>query len=110
MNSSELKEAWITASVDLGIKVNTSFKITGVESIFILIEDFGGKTGTMVIPIGAINEVQYQIILTQGYYCSQVGNDYNHYNRDYFIDTLNDWGYFGDDSLRPDWFTGEPWG
>ena len=34
---------------------------------------------------------------------------FNAVNMERFIDTLNDWGWFGDKSSRPEWYTGAPW-
>jgi hypothetical protein len=31
------------------------------------------------------------------------------YNRQLFIDTLNDWGWFGEKGAEPPWYTGKPW-
>ena len=45
-----------------------------------------------------------------GYYCSALNFEhYKNYDRQYFIDTLNDWGYFGDASKKPHWYTGQSW-
>lgn len=34
---------------------------------------------------------------------------YADYDREVFVDTLNDWGWFGDAQRAPAWFTGRPW-
>jgi hypothetical protein len=44
-----------------------------------------------------------------GYYCSALNPlSYANYERDSFIETLNDWGYYGADSKKPKWYTGTP--
>jgi hypothetical protein len=41
-------------------------------------------------------------------YFSQLGPSYLKYERALFVDTLNDWEWFGTGSPPP-WYTGEPW-
>ncbi len=44
-------------------------------------------------------------------YCSEVDEEaYSQYNRELFVETLNDWGWFGDSSAIPEWYTGHPRG
>lgn len=44
-----------------------------------------------------------------GYYGSNLSPSYRQYDRQSFIDTLNDWQRFGENALRPLWYTGKPW-
>ncbi len=45
-----------------------------------------------------------------GYYCSAIDPEsYSTYDRETFIDTLNDWGYFGEISNTPKWYSGQAW-
>jgi hypothetical protein len=39
---------------------------------------------------------------------SQLSPWYLRYDRALFVDTLNDWGWFGEGPL-PSWYSGEPW-
>jgi hypothetical protein len=40
-------------------------------------------------------------------YCSEVDEAaYSKYDRELFTETLSDWGWFGDASAFPDWYTG----
>ncbi len=34
---------------------------------------------------------------------------YAKYSRDLFVDTLNDWGWYGPEYGSPQWFSGQPW-
>ena len=46
-----------------------------------------------------------------GYYLSGLYPEgYDHYDRENFIATLNDWGWKGPEAERPDWCTDQPWG
>jgi hypothetical protein len=44
----------------------------------------------------------------QGMGWSILGSAYLRYDRELFIDTLNDWGWCGEGD-PPSWYTGEPW-
>ena len=37
-------------------------------------------------------------------------DSYEPYRRELYIDTLNDWGWFGPSTAEPSWFTGAYWG
>jgi hypothetical protein len=42
------------------------------------------------------------------YYFSAVNYEsYSKYNRELFIETLIDWGYFGDNNKKPKWYIGQ---
>jgi len=42
-----------------------------------------------------------------GFYCSALNPfHYDHYDRDNFIETLTDWGYFGQPENKPEWYAG----
>jgi hypothetical protein len=44
-----------------------------------------------------------------GYFCSVLFPTYEEYKRELFIDTLDDWQFFGSERERPPWYTGKPW-
>ena len=44
----------------------------------------------------------------EGLYPSLLGESYRAYDRELFIDTLNDWGWYGGGD-PPSWYTGRPW-
>jgi len=43
-----------------------------------------------------------------GYFVSVVSTSYEDYDRELFVDTLNDWQWFGPGD-PPEWYTGQPW-
>ena len=112
MNASEKKliEAWKQAAVDLQISVKTPFKLidlNGNEIYFsLLIEGFGSKLGTLIITLDDFTH--FDLPEEHGYYCSALNlKSYSKYNREDFIDTLEDWQYFGDPHLKPNWYSGK---
>ena len=111
MHFEKVIDAWSEAALDLKIRIRSPFYLTtsnGDELKFsLLIEQFGNELGTIVFSID--DKTGYLRANEFGFYCSCISLDYSNYNRKIFVDTLNDWGYFGKDSDKPDWYTGQPW-
>ena len=103
-------EAWLEAGRELGIRVVAPFKLQtsdGTERWFeALIPDFGGPNGTVA---GNCNDELYDIRKQNGYYASNLYSSYRKFDRQHFIDTLNDWGWYGGRRQEPPWYTGKPW-
>jgi hypothetical protein len=104
--------AWLEASKDLGITVVAPYCIEtgGQESLLCeaLIADFGSPTGAIAITARSRRKVRPLLRKANRWY-SDLGHGYARYDRRLFIDTLNDWGWFGNADLKPDWYTGQPW-
>ncbi len=105
-----ISQAWRNAAKDLGIRVVAPFAMlaAGNESItyeaYVL--DFGGPKGTVV---GVLEDKLHDCRAAQGYYYSNLSASYRLYVRQHFINTLNDWGWYGPAELRPFWYSGESW-
>ena len=106
----EISHAWLEAAKDLEIRVTAPFTIDVEEDEPHIYEahvkDFGGSKGTVV---GVVDDRLDDCRAAQGYYSSNLTPSYRSYQRQHFIDTLNDWGWFGPQELRPDWYTGKSW-
>lgn len=110
-NFHKLISAWRKAEKDLLIKIIAPFDLTdenGQEiNYWLLVKDFGSKHGTLIL--SADDTTDFGIAEKHGYYCSALNTkSYDKYDRELFIDTLNDWGYFGDEANKPKWYNGEP--
>lgn len=108
---SKVIEAWRQAAADLGIQSTSPFTIThqGIDLICLgLVHRFGRKIGTI---ISVINEPSSKISFfnSDEYFQSNLGSGYGNYKRQLFIDTLDDWQFFGTDSERPAWYSGKSW-
>ncbi len=68
--------------------------------------DFGGPQGSVV---GVLDDKLGDCRAGQGYYYSNLAPSYRRYERKHFIDTLNDWGWYGPTGLQPSWYTGKSW-
>ena len=104
-----ISEAWLQAANDLGIRVTAPFvmKCDGEAVLWeAYIADFGGPAGTVVGSQHSPGRDERQV---KGYYASNLWPSYRVYSRKLFIDTLNDWRWFGDPESRPSWYTGQPW-
>jgi hypothetical protein len=92
----EISNAWIQAAADLDIRVVAPFSLATIEGESILFEahilDFGGAKGSIV---GNQGSEFGGVRKASGYYYSNLYPGYRRYHRQLFIDTLNDWGWFG---------------
>ncbi len=109
INFYDVIEAWKNASIDLNIKIQTPFIITTSDKIEIsyglMVENFGKPKGTIIFSIYDMKNIN--IPEKYDYYCSALNPEvYSTYDRDVFIEVLNDWGYYGEKSETPEWYTG----
>jgi hypothetical protein len=105
----QISDAWRQAVADLGIRVVSPFKLVSeggeVELFEAHVLDFGGPSGTVVGSQDSGADIRKRL----GYYASNLFPTYRTYARQHFIDTLNDWGWFGEPGKQPPWYTGKPW-
>ena len=105
-------EAWKQAEMDLGIKIKSPFQLSlgssNILSVDILVENFGSEKGTIILTTDDMDN--FNIPEKYGYYCSALNPVvYSNYDKEMFVDTLNDWGFYGDESAKPEWYSGKPW-
>jgi len=107
-DNEKLIEAWKEASIDLKIDIETPFLLQtdrGVIKYDLLIKSFGSENGTLIITTDDMSE--FDTAQKFGFYCSALNPCcYNKYDKENFIETLADWGYFGISENKPDWYTG----
>jgi hypothetical protein len=66
--------------------------------------------GTVVLSLDSPDRERLRgVAQRSGYYYSLLAHTYDRFDRDLFIETLNDWGWKGDKADRPEWCTDEPW-
>ena len=104
--------AWRNAATDLGIRVVAPFELltdSGTTAFPLFLPVFGRPAG-MVCCVRGVPLGEPAAAEQVGHYCSILyPQAYSRYDRKRFIDTLNDWQYFGPPESRPAWYTGEPW-
>ena len=110
----DIASAWHTAADDLGLEIVAPYilKSHGREFTFVaLIRKFGSNNGTLLcLPAQWDDEGFAEVAEAAGFYCSGLyPESYSQYERQRFIDTLNDWGWFDKESNIPEWYTGKSW-
>jgi hypothetical protein len=96
-------KAWKEAVEDLEIEIESPFYLK--QSKFpILVKNFGSNLGTIIIDMDDIDTAEE--LFPEKFYWSGINpNSYCEYNRDHFINTLEDWGWFGPVSKKPSWYS-----
>jgi hypothetical protein len=109
----EIMGAWKQAARDLGIRVEIPFTMKMENGDIDFYEghvlDFGGPKGAVFGAID-VDENSTKSRTENGYFTSDLGLRYRRYDRQFFIDTLDDWKWFGPEGGQPNWYTGKNWG
>ena len=101
-----IANAWLVAAHDLGISVISPFILKGRDgeeySFIALIKEVGSPKGTLICLPEQWDDYGYAAIAEeQGYYCSGLyPHGYSKYDREHFIETLNDWGWYDEKPRR----------
>src|SRR4029077_5223774 len=103
--------AWREAAKDLGIRFTAPFSADRDGRHFDnlgLVHRFGRRVGTIISVIDEPSSFT-RYPADDDYYSSQLSPNYGDYDRQHFIDTLDDWKFCGPDSERPSWYSGKDW-
>jgi hypothetical protein len=111
-----LSEVWPLAASDLGIDVVAPFVLgddlddSDPVGCIALVRGFGSVVGTAVVGRRSSNRAVELIADRAGVFLSFIDEDgYACYDRALVVETLNDWGWFGQPHQAPPWYTGRPW-
>ena len=103
-----LIKAWKFAAQELGLEIITPLKMNtenGKVNYPILVKNFGAKKGTIIAQHAFF--MDYPMPKHKDYHFSAVNaNFYSEFNKEQFIDTLEDWGYYGSNVSKPEWYKG----
>lgn|GEM_PF-677525 len=101
--------AWREAASDLGVRLESPFAMHHGGTTYWCagwLPDFGGSKGVIIACRHAHDDI-FDASEALGYYASGLNPYYYEtYDRRIFSETLNDWGWFGDPSAAPAWFSG----
>jgi hypothetical protein len=110
-----LAKAWVDAANDLGIEIVAPYQVidlvtqTNVDCIA-WVKSFGSLRGTVVVGRHSQSEEIRSLVTVQGMFCSFIDEiSYGRYERQLFVETLNDWGWYSMSIRAPNWYTGKPW-
>jgi len=105
--------AWKEAATDLGIRFTSPFVFTSPDGSHRehlgLVHQFGRRIGALISVLHEPSE-KIKHPADADYYWSILGPGYARYERQSFIDTLDDWQFFGPQIERPKWYSGKTWG
>ena len=108
-------DAWLIASVDLDFQITTAITLPrpgeAPATFLCLIHGFGSARGTLICTTDDELQQPFEIAKRAGFHASGLNPAvYETYERQHFIDTLEDWGWFGA-GPAPVWYKGQsPWG
>lgn len=108
----EMQKAFLEAGADLKINVLINTRLYASSQILvcpIFLPQFGSAKGTAVFPKHWMQQNDYDVLRKSNYFVSLLYDSYDQYERQNMIDTLNDWGYYGKNEEKPDWYTGRAW-
>ena len=114
MIESPITSSFGRAATELGFPFEPRFLATlengsEIQSLG-LVRHFGSKVGTLLFSEHEPPEVSAVAKLKSlGYFVSVLFESYHVFDEEHFKATLNDWGFFGQEKERPQWFTGVQW-
>lgn len=106
---SGMARAWQEAARDLGIRFDSPFGMSYRGKLYWCegcLPDFGCAHGAIIVGGDTVDEI-FDVADALGHFASALSPySYETYDRELFVDTLNDWGWFGDPTHAPSWFAG----
>jgi hypothetical protein len=115
MSVSAVRDAWFEAALDLRIRIQEPNPLGGVPDDperIVYLPDFGSQRGTVIFAqdfaAAPLRHFDTASLRRAGYFCSTVSAiGQSKYHRRAFIEALLDWGYFGPEAGRPQWYAEE---
>ena len=106
-----MSDAWREAGSRLSIRVVAPYRVDlpdgGILEVEVFLPDFGSPNGAFGISME--DEARGKRAAGAAQFVSHLGPDYRRFDDELFRETLDDWGWYGPDSERPAWYTGELW-
>jgi hypothetical protein len=101
--------AWARAAAELGLRVTSPATLEGLHcapcTVPVLVHDYGRPAGTVVLVLGEPSELLGGLLAraAQNYRTALLAPHFRSYDRERFVATLADWGYYGSPAERPAW-------
>lgn len=106
------KQVWEIAATDLSIRVVAPYDLmlpSGSRILAsVLVSDFGAAKGMLIVESFELVRKHHEEILTSGYGYSVLDapTSADAYDRESTMAMLRDWGWTGQDSIKPSWLKG----
>lgn len=106
-----MNQVWENAATDLGIRVVAPYDLILPSGSHIhasvLVKDFGATQGMLIVESFELVRRHHQEILTSGYGYSVLDSpkSADAYDRESTMIMLRDWGWTGQEGMKPDWLT-----
>ena len=112
-DSVRIAAAWRAAAADLGIRVTApaTLRTAGGRALEVaaIVHDFGGPAGTVACPAPELDAVRAAARAGKHFLSGLNPELYRAYERQTFVEALEDWGWYGAGE-PPAWYTGvSPW-
>lgn len=111
MNTSEsILSTWSRAASDLEFQFISPIVLLDGEieiTCFAHLPQFGSSKGVIVFT--EFDDNHCKLAQLQGFAYSCIVEQAEQYDRNAFIDMLNDWGWSDSNREPPAWYTGKPW-
>jgi hypothetical protein len=111
MLDKKMIRAWLAAARYLGVRVVAPYELRlpdgDVVEVEAFLPDFGGAHGTVVVPLH--DDERFKRAAATRHLVSGLSDSYQEFEPDSFRETLDDWGWYGPSSGRPEWYTGKAW-
>lgn len=106
-----MAQAWLDAADDLRIRVMHPFTFTNgagqeATTVGVFLPDFGSTAGTLLLCRFDDESLDLVVDGTDYFESGLSPYHYEPYDRETFIEALNDWGWFGEKASAPSWFGG----
>jgi len=109
MNTRSVASAFAEAGRTLGFAFEPGFSAQGFRFVG-LVRGFGRQHGTLIVAEGEEPaQSALDALSAAGYSYAVVTGSYEEFEYALFRDTLNDWGFYGEDAMKPSWYTGKEW-
>jgi len=115
MTADRIANAFVQAATHLKFEFQAGFAVTLNDGTVVRslgrLPLFGSRCGALVFAEDAApSSASLRALDEMGYFTSVLFPPYETFDAQHFSETLDDWGYYGAESDRPAWCTGQSWG
>ena len=97
-----VRSAWAAAAADLGITFDSETAVPCAHCVWV--QSFGSPNGTICGLADSPDRSELEAWARErGVFCSLLTDGYSTYDRELFVETLDDWGW------HASWYSGAPW-